>query len=140
MAVGPVGVLGRVFFIIIFILGNVRSLMKWELSINQPLKAGVPAEYAPAIVVGTAVLAFLGSLCILFGQMKPGAACYTVFLIIVGFTKHYGDYLAAEGDPQQQWMTIVQVCKNLALVGACLMFVDYDSQIRKLQAKEKKKE
>jgi putative oxidoreductase len=80
---------------------------------------GIPAP--KAAVLGSGVLLLLGGLSILFGiKPKLGILCVVLFLLPVTLTMH--NYWS-DKEPQARQMNQVQFHKNVALLGATLMFL-----------------
>jgi putative oxidoreductase len=80
---------------------------------------GIPAP--KLAVLGSGVLLLLGGLSILFG-IKPtiGILCVVLFLLPVTLTMH--NYWA-DKEPQARQSNQIQFHKNVALLGAALMFL-----------------
>ncbi len=109
-------VLGRVFYSAIFIVSSFKHFFRE--TIEYGMSHGVPM--APFLVPFSGFLALAGGLSILLGyKARYGAWLLVIFLVPVTLTMHrfWGPM-----DPQLLQIEQIMFMKNLALLGAALMF------------------
>jgi putative oxidoreductase len=111
--------LGRVLYGGFFLLSGSRHFTQLNAMVPYAASKGIPA---PKIAVpGSGLLAALGGLSILLGVWpRLGVLLIAVFLLPVTFSMH--NYWS-DRDPQARQMNQVQFHKNIALLGAALMFL-----------------
>ena len=111
--------LGRVLYGGFLLLNAYHHFTSVNAMAPYAASKGIPA--AKAAILGSGVLLLLGGLSILFG-IKPrlGILCVVLFLLPVTLTMH--NYWA-DKDPQARQMNQIQFHKNVALLGAALMFL-----------------
>ena len=111
--------LGRILFSAIFInSGLMGHLLNMKGTAAYAKSTGLPM--AEVLVPLSGILIIAGGLMVLLGiRPKIGAILILLFLIPTTFTMHRFWGLT---DPQMQMMQMVNFMKNLALMGACLMF------------------
>ena len=111
--------IGRIIFGGFFISSGVNHFMGFEMMMQYAKMKGVPF---PAFAQGvTGLLLLLGGLSILFGIYPcVGIVMLVAFLLPVSFMMHNFWTLA---DPQLRMADKVNFMKNMALLGALLMFL-----------------
>lgn len=111
--------IGRVLFSILFLTSAFNHFRHLEGMAQYADSKGVPM---PKLAVGgTGALLLLGSLSVLFGIYPTiGLILLLAFLVPTSFVMH--DFWAMD-DPQRKQTESVNFQKNLALTGACLMFL-----------------
>src|SRR5260370_13044573 len=113
---GSVVVLGRLYFVLIFLMSGPLHFSKQEVA--YAAAQGVPL--ASILVPFSGVLAFAGGLSILLGyRAKLGAWLIVVFLVPVTVMMH--NFWAVH-DPMMAQVHMTMCIKNLCLLGsACLI-------------------
>ena len=115
---GMVLLIGRVVFSFFFIYSGFNHLTKLSMYAQYAGASGVPAPTVATAVSGLMLLA--GGLSILLGtKVKWGAALIAIFLVTAAFTVHKFWGIA---DPMMAANQAAHFWKNIALMGACLMF------------------
>lgn len=112
--------IGRILFGGFFIFNALNHLvMGREMLTGYAEAKGVPAP-GPMVIV-TGLLLLIGGLSILLGyQPVIGVAALAIFLIPTSFQMH--DFWNVE-DQQAQMSEMTNFMKNMALLGAALMFL-----------------
>lgn len=112
---GPLVLLGRVFFGLIFIVAGPNQFS--SQTIAYAASHGVPAASVAVPLAG--VLAILGGLSILLGyRAKIGAWLISLFLI--GVTPAMHNFWAIS-DPMAHQMQFIHFMKNLSMLGGALL-------------------
>jgi uncharacterized membrane protein YphA (DoxX/SURF4 family) len=112
-------VLGRVLYGGFFVLGGIGHFQHLGMMSGYAGSKGVPAPTAGVILSG--LLIIVGGLCVMLGyQVRIGLACIMLFLVPVTLTMH--NYWV-ETDTMQRINQRVNFQKNVALLGAALMFL-----------------
>ena len=112
---GAVVVLGRLFYVLIFLMAGPFHFSKQEVA--YAAAQGVPL--APILVPFSGVLAFAGGLSILLGyRAKLGAWLLVLFLIPVTLMMHN---FWAIPDPMMAQVHTAMFMKNLGLLGGALL-------------------
>jgi putative oxidoreductase len=111
---GPIAVLGRLFFGLIFLMSGFTHFSKQ--TIGFAASQGVPA--ASILVPLSGVIAAVGALSIILGyRAKIGAWLIVIFLIgVTPMHKFWGI-----SDPMMQQMQMVMFMKNISMLGAALL-------------------
>jgi len=111
--------IGRIIFGLMFLMFAANHFMQVEMMTGYAASKNVPAP--KLAVIGGGVLLLIGALTILTGfQPLIGVIALAIFLVPVSFTMH--DFWAVE-DEQMKMNEMVNFMKNMALLGAVLMFV-----------------
>jgi putative oxidoreductase len=115
---GIVLLIGRIVFSYFFIYSGFNHLTKLSQYSQYAGASGVPAPTLLTAVSGVMLLA--GGLSILLG-VKPrvGSLLIAIFLVTAAFTVHKFWGIA---DPMMAANQAAHFWKNIALMGACLMF------------------
>ena len=110
--------IGRIIYGVYLLYSGIHGLMGTAAMAGFAASKGVPAA-GPAVFIAHLLLIFAG-FCFLTGW-KPhwGVAAIVLFLVPVTFAMH--DFWHAPQDKQMSEM--INFTKNLALVGASLMFL-----------------
>ncbi len=110
---------GRILYGGFFVLGGINHFRHLGMMSGYAASKGVPA--AKPTIIASGLLILLGGFCIVVGcRPEIGVACIVLFLIPVTFMMHA---YWTETDPMQQLGQRVNFQKNLALLGAALMFL-----------------
>lgn len=110
---------GRIILGVYFLFNASNHLMRLEMMSGYAASKGVPAP--KALVVGSGMLLLIGGLSILTGfQPTIGVVALVLFLVPVTFKMH--DFWT-EKDPMAKMTQMVNFTKNMALLGATLMFL-----------------
>ena len=119
-ASGPVVILGRLCFALIFLMSGFTHFAKQ--TIGFAASQGVPM--ASVLVPASGLLAFFGALSILLGyRAKLGAWLIVVFLIgVTPMHKFWGIT-----DPMMQQMQVVMFMKNITMLGGALLITQFGS-------------
>jgi putative oxidoreductase len=129
--IGPVVLLGRLLFALIFIMSGPRHFMSQMIA--YAASQGVPL--ASIAVPFSGALAFIGGLSILLGyRAKLGAWLIVIFL--AGVTPMMHNFWAVS-DPMMQQMQMVMFMKNLSMAGAALLITQVGSGPWSLDARRK---
>ena len=113
--------IGRFFYSLIFILSGFNHFSSG--SVGYAVAQGIP--FADILVPFSGVLAIVGGLSVLFGyHTKVGALILLLFLVPVTFLMHN---FWAMSDPAAFQAQMVHFMKNLALIGAAILFAFYGS-------------
>jgi uncharacterized membrane protein YphA (DoxX/SURF4 family) len=111
--------IGRIIFGGYFILSGLNHFKNLRMLSGYAQSKGTPAPSAAVIVSGIMIL--LGGLSILLGAYPiVGIILILAFLIPVSFIMH--NFWAVE-DQQMKMADMINFTKNMALVGAALMFL-----------------
>lgn len=110
--------IGRILYGGYFIMNGFHHLFKRQGLINYAQSKGVPQPKNAVMVSG--ILISLGGLGILLGVLIRWSIIFiAIFLVVVSFKMH--DFWKMS-DPQAKAMEKIQFTKNMALLGADLMF------------------
>lgn len=116
-------IIGRLLYGGFFILNSLNHFMKLEMMSQYASSKKVPYPKYAVVVSGLMIL--LGGLGIVLGVYVQYAVLLLVlFLLVVSVTMH--NFWAVQ-DPMQKQMEMVQFLKNMALLGAALMFLTIPS-------------
>ena len=112
---GPIALLGRVFFALIFLLSGPNHFA--SQTIAYAASQGVPM--ASIAVPFSGVLALLGALSIAFGyRVRVGA--WLIVLFLIGVTPLMHNFWAVS-DPTMHMMQFIMFMKNLSMLGGALL-------------------
>ncbi len=119
-ASGPVVFLGRLFFVLMFLMAGFTHFSKNVIGFAA--SQGVPM--ASFLVPASGILALVGGLAILLGyRAKLGAWLIVVFLIgVTPMHKFWGI-----ADPMTQQMQMAMFMKNIAMLGGALLITQFGS-------------
>lgn len=110
--------IGRILFVILFLLSALGHLTKSEYMAQYAASKGVPS--AELAVVGSGVLLAVGALSVLLGVFGDlGSLLLVLFLVPTALLMHA---FWKEGDPQGRQIEQIQFNKDIALAGAALAF------------------
>lgn len=113
-ASGPVVFVGRLFFVLIFLLSGPRHFM--SQTIAYAASQGVPM--ASIIVPISGALAFLGALSVLLGyRAKIGA--WLIVLFLLGVTPMMHKFWTVT-DPMMYQIQFIMFMKNLSMLGGAV--------------------
>jgi putative oxidoreductase len=116
---GAVVVLGRFFFVLIFLMSGPLHFSKQEVA--YAAAQGVPL--ASLLVPFSGVLAFVGALSILLGyRAKLGAWLIVLFLVPVTVTMH--NFWAVH-DPMMAQIHMGMFMKNVSMLGGALLISQF---------------
>ena len=128
---GPVVLLGRVFFALIFLMAGLNHFS--SQTISYAASQGVPL--ASIAVPFSGVLALFGGLSILLGyRAKLGA--WLIALFLVGVTPMMHKFWTVP-DPMMHQMQMVMFMKNLAMLGGALLISQFGSGPWSLDSRRK---
>jgi putative oxidoreductase len=128
---GPVALLGRFLFTLIFVMSGPRHFMSQMIA--YAASQGVPL--ASIAVPFSGVLALVGGLSILLGyHAKIGAWLIVIFL--AGVTPMMHKFWGVT-DPMMQQMQMVMFMKNVSMAGAALLISQVGSGPWSLDARRK---
>jgi putative oxidoreductase len=120
-ASGPVVLLGRFLFVLIFLMSGPRHFT--SPIIGYAASQGVPM--ASIIVPISGLIAFLGGLSILLGyRAKIGGWLIALFLLYVTPMMHK---FWGISDPMAQQMQMIMFMKNLSMFGGALLISQFGS-------------
>ena len=112
--------IGRIIFGGFFISSGINHFKKLDYMSQFAKSRGTPAP--KAAVAGTGVLLILGGLSMLLGAFPLiGIILLIIFLLGVSFQMHTFWKIQ---DPQARALEMVNFLKNMALIGALLMFLE----------------
>ena len=112
-------ILGRIIFGGYFIFSGLHHFVDFEMMSEYAKAKGVPLPSGAVALTG--VMLLLGGLSILLGAYPiVGVILLAAFLIPVSFMMH--DFWKVQ-DPQMKMGEIINFMKNMALLGALLMFL-----------------
>lgn len=119
-ATAPVVFLGRLFFVLIFLMAGFTHFAKPTVAFAA--SQGVPM--ASVLVPLSGIIALFGALAILLGyRAQLGAWLIVVFLIgVTPMHKFWGI-----SDPMIQQMQMVQFMKNISMLGGALLITQFGS-------------
>ncbi len=130
-AAGPIVLLGRLLFVLIFLLSGPRHFM--GLTIAYAAARGVPM--ASIAVPLSGVLALAGSLSILLGyRARLGAWLIVLFLVAVTPLMHR---FWGVTDPMMFQMQFINFMKNLSMLGGALLITQFGPGPWSLDARRK---
>ncbi|RME54075.1 MAG: DoxX family protein [Caldilineae bacterium] len=111
--------IGRIIYGGFFIMMGLNHFMQAKAMIPYAQAKGVPAPQLA--VYGTGVLLLIGGLSILLAfQTVIGVIALVIFLLPTSIMMH--NFWAVD-DPQQKMVEMTQFMKNMALMGAALIFL-----------------
>jgi putative oxidoreductase len=114
-AIGPIVLLGRFLFVLIFLMSAPRNFM--SSTIAYAASHGVPM--ASIAVPFSGLLAILGGLMVLLGfRAKIGA--WLLVLFLVGVTPMMHNFWAVT-DPMMRQLQFISFMKNVSMCGAALV-------------------
>lgn len=112
---GPIVLLGRFLFALIFVMSGPRHFM--SQTIAYAASQGVPMASVAVPISG--LLALLGGLSILLGyRAKLGA--WLIVLFLVGVTPMMHNFWTVS-DPMMRQMQMIMFMKNLSMLGGALV-------------------
>lgn len=130
-AAGPVVLLGRFFFVLIFLLSGPRQFL--GQTIAYAVSQGVPM--ASIAVPFSGVLSLVGGLSILLGyRARIGAWFIVLFLAVVTPVMHK---FWGVTDPMMYQMQFVHFMKNVSMLGGALLITQFGSGPWSLDARRK---
>ncbi len=130
-ASGPIVLLGRFLFALIFVMSGPRHFL--SQTIAYAASQGVPLASIAVPLSGT--IAFLGGLSILLGyRAKLGAWLIVLFLVGVTPTMHKFWVVT---DPMMYQMQFVMFMKNASMLGGALLISQFGSGPWSLDARGK---
>ena len=130
-ASGPIVLLGRFLFVLIFVMSGPRHFM--NQTIGYAASQGVPV--ASIAVPLSGVLALVGGLSILLGyRAKIGAWMIALFLVCITPMMHK---FWTVTDPMMYQMQFVMFMKNLSMLGATLFITQFGSGPWSLDSRSK---
>lgn len=128
---GPVALLGRFFFALIFVLGG-ANLFSTQ-SIAYAASQGVPLASVAVPLAG--ILAIVGGLSILLGyRAKIGAWLVVLFLALVTPMMHN---FWAVTDPVMHQLQFIMFLKNVSMLGGALLITQFGAGPWSLDARRK---
>jgi putative oxidoreductase len=128
---GPIALLGRFFFVLIFLMSGPRHFM--SQTIGYAASQGVPL--ASIAVPLSGIVALAGGLSILLGyRARIGAWLIVLFLAAVTPMMHK---FWGVTDPMMYQMQFVMFMKNLSMLGAALLITQIGSGPWSLDARGK---
>ncbi len=111
--------IGRILYGGFFTMSGLNHFMQLNQMAPYAESKGVPAPKLAVIVTG--ILLLIGGLSILLGyQTLYGIAALVIFLVPTTLMMH--NFWAVE-DPQMRMVEMTMFMKNVALLGAALMFL-----------------
>jgi putative oxidoreductase len=120
-ASGPIVLLGRLLFFLIFVMSSPRHFM--SQTIAYAASQGVPMASIAVPISG--VLALAGGLSILLGyRAKIGA--WLIVLFLAGVTPLLHNFWAVS-DPMMHQMQFVMFMKNVSMIGGALLLTQLGS-------------
>ena len=120
-ASGPLALLGRFFFVLIFLMSGPRHFMSQTIAFAA--SQGVPL--ASIAVPLSGVLALVGGLSILLGyRARIGAWLIALFLVAVTPMMHKFWVVT---DPMMYQMQFIMFMKNVSMIGAALLITQVGS-------------
>jgi putative oxidoreductase len=126
---GTVVLLGRLFFVLIFLMAGPNHFSKH--TIEFAVSEGVP--FAALAVPLSGVLALAGGLSILLGyRAKIGAWLIALFLVPVTFMMHK---FWTVHDPMMAQIQMVMFMKNIAILGGALLISQFGAGPLSLDAR-----
>jgi len=128
---GPIVLLGRVLFALIFVMSGPRHFMSQTIA----YAASQGAPMASIAVPFSGVLALIGGLSILLGyRAKVGAWLIVLFLVAITPTMHKFWGVSA---PMMQQIQMIMFFKNASMLGAALVITQLGSGPWSLDARRK---
>jgi putative oxidoreductase len=120
-ASGPLVLLGRLFFVLIFVMAGPNHFR--SQTIAYAASQGVPL--ASIAVPASGIIAILGGLSILLGyRAKLGA--WLIALFLVGVTPMLHNFWTV-ADPMMRQMQMIMFTKNVSMLGAALLITQFGS-------------
>jgi putative oxidoreductase len=120
-ASGPLVLLGRLFFVLIFVMAGPNHFR--SQTIAYAASQGVPL--ASIAVPASGIIAILGGLSILLGyRAKLGA--WLIALFLVGVTPMLHNFWTV-ADPMMCQMQMIMFMKNVSMLGAALLITQFGS-------------
>jgi putative oxidoreductase len=130
-AVGPIVLLGRFLFVMIFVMSGPRHFM--SSTIAYAAAQGVPM--ASIVVPISGLIALLGGLSVLVGyHAKIGAGLIALFLVCVTPMMHR---FWGVSDPMMAQMQMINFMKNVSMLGGALIVTQLGSGPWSLDARGK---
>ena len=120
-AKGPIVLLGRFLFVLIFVLSGPRHFM--GSTIAYAAAQGVPLASIAVPISG--LLALFGGLSILLG-FRARIGAWLIVLFLVGVTPIMHRFWGI-ADPMMAQMQMINFMKNLSMLGAALLITQYGS-------------
>jgi putative oxidoreductase len=130
-ASGPLALLGRFLFVLIFLMSGPRHFL--SQTIAYAAAQGVPL--ASIVVPFSGVLAVAGALSILLGY-RARIGAWLIVLFLVGVTPMMHKFWAV-ADPMMYQMQFVMFMKNLSMLGGALFISQVGAGPWSLDARRK---
>jgi putative oxidoreductase len=128
---GPVALLGRLFFALIFLAAAPNHFA--SQTIAYAASQGVPLASIAVPISG--IIALLGGLSILLGyHARIGAGLIALFLI--GVTPMLHNFWTV-GDPMARQMQMIMFMKNVSMLGGALLITQFGAGPWSLDARQK---
>jgi putative oxidoreductase len=118
---GPITLLGRFLFALIFLMSGPRHFL--SQTITYAASQGVPM--ASIAVPFSGVLAFVGGLLILFGY-RARIGGWLIALFLIGVTPMLHNFWAV-ADPMARQIQMIMFMKNVAMLGGALLISQFGS-------------
>jgi putative oxidoreductase len=128
---GPIVLLGRLFFAVIFIMAGPMHFSSQDIA--YAASAGVPM--ASILVPLTGVIALVGGLSILLGY-RARIGAWLIALFLIGVTPAMHNFWAVT-DPMMHTMQMVMFMKNVSMLGGALMITQLGAGPWSLDARGK---
>ena len=130
-AIGPIVLLGRLLFVLIFLMAGPRHFL--SATAAYAASQGVPLASIAVPISG--VFALAGALSILLGfRAKLGAWLIVLFLVCVTPMMHN---FWAVSDPMMHQMQLIMFMKNLSMLGGALIISQLGSGPWSLDSRRK---
>jgi putative oxidoreductase len=119
---GILAVLGRVMLCTIFLMAAVGNKIPHFRAVADVMATkGIPAP--TILLVGAIVFLIAGSLSIILGyKARIGAILLLIFLVLATYYFHFQDFRQAT-DQKEKTEQMIQIMKNLGLMGAMLLII-----------------
>jgi putative oxidoreductase len=128
---GPIALLGRFLFALIFVLGGTNDFS--SQAIAYAASQGVPLATIAVPLAG--VLAIVGGLSVLLGyRAKVGA--WLLILFLAGVTPMMHNFWTV-ADPMMHQMQFIMFLKNLSMMGGALVISQFGAGPWSLDARRK---
>jgi putative oxidoreductase len=129
-ASGPITLLGRFLFALIFVMSGPRHFL--SQTIAYAASQGVPM--ASIAVPFSGVLAFVGGLLILLGY-RARIGGWLIALFLIGVTPMLHNFWAV-ADPMARQIQMIMFMKNVAMLGGALLISQFGSGPWSLDARK----
>eukprot|EP01124_Arcella_intermedia_P017034 TRINITY_DN23698_c0_g1_i1.p1 TRINITY_DN23698_c0_g1~~TRINITY_DN23698_c0_g1_i1.p1 ORF type:complete len:135 (-),score=10.06 TRINITY_DN23698_c0_g1_i1:121-525(-) len=131
------GFVGRFMFCIVFLATATNHLMHFDTDVEILKNKTFPSELAPISLALSLSLLYAGGLLVLFSPSRwfviLGAVCLVLFILPITYYMHFVPFFLPKTSEIDKLQHLVEILKNVSIVGACLIFIEYENRLAALK-------